>query len=916
MKGVSTVDYTWNTLSSREFEVIACNYAADMFPDKKWYLTKSTGDGNRDFESYPEIDRLIKWGEAKHSKNPQKQITKGQLDPTMMSAKLINSVNEIVIVTCADISLNYVARSCSYIEAPITQIYYINRLVLNQWYEKKGKDSLKDYDKKYRVNKIKKKLQPCEESYEFGFKKRLYIYDETNGNHLTEVTKIETGNLYSCMIVTFNPSDTIPLSLSFQSDIIVVDNQSLNLRSMSSNIQDKTASLYKDQICFEAPNGYSVLQFNFLARNSTKRSVEISLFSDSKNIIKKRIKYKQKESLSEDDYQEIQDWIYDHTSKANRRKEFNVSISPSKIKDQTHTLICEVFDERQGYNYSKLCRFLTHLVLSVDLRRFNETMLKEHIYVADYTDGVEGLILSAYTDSFKEDIEEYALNIYNNSFSEEYNFSQKTIYCLYDTAMLDEDNRKFFNRILKIYDNRNDENTLILFQYPKSNQQMQISPDVCLVYMFDSGINKSDLELSESEHSTYVQKGAFDNLIYPDQSLSMGQIRRSFDDFNEDEKEYLYEKIIKLAKKYTISTGITEFFSAFVVDYDIESDKKLCVFLRALRDELYDKTDFYGSYKITKILKKLSRSSEEEFLDTYKEADELNHCGLMSESLNLFSSLSNADIPETNTICYPKMIEARTEVFNLRYWTLDVSGLIDDIIECIPLAKKLSQEKGLRNSYSYYNCLNRKMVTELLVEDYNSASKTYKMYLKECDKRNYLAFAHMDYARGLYRKDIDNAFELLKIAKEILADLYSRGEEKRRYLDCKCEYAYVGFIISKERYRNQRLKALKAAIIDIRKAGYRSMAFKCYYKLAACYLVMNDESNARKMLDNIKYSPRLNQSKRHILMYHHLESGYHMLKMINENKGLKAYNCFPDHIDFAREDSYNSDCIYLDPRLW
>ena len=43
------MDYTWEKLSSREFEIIACNFAGDMFPGYEWKLTANTRDYNHDF---------------------------------------------------------------------------------------------------------------------------------------------------------------------------------------------------------------------------------------------------------------------------------------------------------------------------------------------------------------------------------------------------------------------------------------------------------------------------------------------------------------------------------------------------------------------------------------------------------------------------------------------------------------------------------------------------------------------------------------------------------------------------------------------------------------------------------------------------------------------------------------------------
>jgi len=121
------MDYTWENLNSREFEIVACNYAYEMFPEYLWKLTQSTKDNNHDF--YSEFYEKENWGEAKHSKTSKKIISRNQWDPTLVSAKLINSVNQILLITCANIPLSYILRGSHMVEPPLEKIYYINRLV-------------------------------------------------------------------------------------------------------------------------------------------------------------------------------------------------------------------------------------------------------------------------------------------------------------------------------------------------------------------------------------------------------------------------------------------------------------------------------------------------------------------------------------------------------------------------------------------------------------------------------------------------------------------------------------------------------------------------------------------------------------------------------------------------------------------
>lgn len=62
--------------------------------------------------------------------------------------------------------------------------------------------------------------------------------------------------------------------------------------------------------------------------------------------------------------------------------------------------------------------------------------------------------------------------------------------------------------------------------------------------------------------------------------------------------------------------------------------------------------------------------------DMYKEADELNHCGSIRKSKELFQQVSNLAL-EMNEVRIG--IEALTEVYNIRFWLLDVNDLEAEI---------------------------------------------------------------------------------------------------------------------------------------------------------------------------------------------------------------------------------------------
>lgn len=140
------------------------------------------------------------------------------------------------------------------------------------------------------------------------------------------------------------------------------------------------------------------------------------------------------------------------------------------------------------------------------------------------------------------------------------------------------------------------------------------------------------------------------------------------------------------------------------------------------------------------------------------------------------------------------MNEAQTEIFNIRFWQMDIKNLVSDI-ESFLRENAISlkaYKKFDRELYCYYNLLNRKMVTLYMQGKYDEANSLYKFILSETNEsyQNYLAFAHMDSARGLYSKDIKEAYKRLKCAKTILSKLNDSNKEKRRYLDCLVEIEY------------------------------------------------------------------------------------------------------------------------------
>ena len=298
-------------------------------------------------------------------------------------------------------------------------------------------------------------------------------------------------------------------------------------------------------------------------------------------------------------------------------------------------------------------------------------------------------------------------------------------------------------------------------------------------------------------------------------------------------------------------------------------------------------------------------------------ADCLNHCGSMAESQRYFENA--LEIGDVNDEDERKIaFEAQTELFNLKFWRLDVIGLVNDIDNMLCSNKeKLTEENGHRGKYAYFNCLNRKMVTQYLMGEYQNAENTFLECIEQTqyDYKNYKAFAYMDSARGLYAKDIHEAKKRLDIAFSILEELQKEGKEKRRYYDCKVELEYVNFIISFIKYGKAHIYSLQRAIREVQNNGYKNMLLKCYLKLATCHLALFDTKNALKYLDFIKDNCDFNDNIRVSVLYNSIISNYY--KIENSKKLI----CKPISSDYLNYNKVIFNCdkgegIILETRIW
>ena len=113
-------------------------------------------------------------------------------------------------------------------------------------------------------------------------------------------------------------------------------------------------------------------------------------------------------------------------------------------------------------------------------------------------------------------------------------------------------------------------------------------------------------------------------------------------------------------------------------------------------NEYYYKSEFFKAKFFYDLIFQMSPSIKNDLFSTFNYADILNHCGKMIKAKELFTSISIME--STNELEEKKILEARTELFNLRFWLLEVNTLVDDINQMIiDDSQKLENEMGDHN---------------------------------------------------------------------------------------------------------------------------------------------------------------------------------------------------------------------------
>ncbi len=185
--------YPWSDLNPELFEELAKNYLEDLFFDEGWELLPRSGDGNRDVQSstahrvFGASMTSTHWVEAKFTKSGKRALSKGQLDPTVVSALLDSSVRALMFLTNSRFPDSYILRAQQALRQTLQGgVHFIDKEHIEEWLDRKpgmvtkyfaGVKPLRKADGGQRPNLISAQLLSCDDFFDGHWEKRKAVFE-------------------------------------------------------------------------------------------------------------------------------------------------------------------------------------------------------------------------------------------------------------------------------------------------------------------------------------------------------------------------------------------------------------------------------------------------------------------------------------------------------------------------------------------------------------------------------------------------------------------------------------------------------------------------------------------------------------------------------------------------------------------
>lgn len=268
------------------------------------------------------------------------------------------------------------------------------------------------------------------------------------------------------------------------------------------------------------------------------------------------------------------------------------------------------------------------------------------------------------------------------------------------------------------------------------------------------------------------------------------------------------------------------------------------------------------------------------------------------------------------------ILRAKSEIINIDYWELNLEKISQRIDEALKQSSTISCEASDDLVCAYLNFLNRRMVVELLYEHYDKADSYFIMNMgeiKKFDKKEYVGYLYMDYAKGIYNCNTKKALSYMQKAQEIFKVV---GNEHRRFLDCACEIEYLKCIQS-EKYDIHELEYAAEALNN---AGFIELYAKARLKIAAIKMVRcaYSKEDIEKDLIMAKYVLKYEFTGRLSLLYKMLKNAFsiysaqkNQMLALNPTEQKKLYMLGSDYQKVWEHNSkqFKERIVFLSPCL-
>ena len=223
----------------------------------------------------------------------------------------------------------------------------------------------------------------------------------------------------------------------------------------------------------------------------------------------------------------------------------------------------------------------------------------------------------------------------------------------------------------------------------------------------------------------------------------------------------------------------------------------------------------------------------------YLYSDCLVHCGQSGEAEKVFEQI--LDSTQEDSLEY---LEIRISLLNQWFWSINKLNIL--IGDSLLLQQKIEQlitdipysEISFRLKKCESSCYNRRMVTQLLLDECDSAFCTYRNWLiksaqrvKGIEFKDATAVTIMDFARGISYYDIALSKRLMRCAYSYMQ--VNSEKNFRRLIICKIDLFMLQSIIGEKVNINE----FKNAIRMLAQNNFRSECFKAVLKFFAMKLI-------------------------------------------------------------------------------